>query len=450
MFQRFISSIQKGLNTPLLLPFDKAKAQFGPSMLSAEKLSSTLLKTILGFTLKIGIPFQIFIGLVIIYNVWIIEKSPPLNFYIHIIGSLLQFGVITYYFNRNPYVGLLAFFALNIIFVNIQTYRTHEPGTFAAIVPVFALPSLLLPTKVTLRIILIHTLLFFIVGYIDPSLLNRSDWKTVLFLTWVIIVGFTTVGVGFRRVVQDYVAAIGAFHVERESYQRAEQLREVEREAREFVSFYNHEVGGLFDTLVHTLRKLRRGDHATAADLWEMVDDATGEINHLLDQMGDLAKKGRIAPLQRESLDSQSLVEQAIANVQVVYPTVRFDTEIVLSSIVGDRTFLLRAIETGIRNAAQAVDGQESAFVLISVFPEAGLFVIRIEDNGLGFAPAILAHMQDSLADLAKLPLGVSTKEDGSGRGLPLMQRVALLHGGTLALGNSDGGAWVEIRFPTR
>lgn len=232
--------------------------------------------------------------------------------------------------------------------------------------------------------------------------------------------------------------------------QTVEAARRLEYEAREFVSFYHHEVDSLFKTLAYALRQLRRDERDTAAELWDMVDDATSEINHLLNKMEELAKEGRMAPLRLELLDSPSLVQQAIVNVQVVYPSVRFDTEIVLPTILGDRTFLLRAIETGIRNAAQAVDGQESAFVLISIFPEAGQFVLRIEDNGLGFAPHILVHVQDSLAALAKLPLGISTKEDGSGRGLPLMQRVALLHGGTLALGNGEGGAWVEIRFPAR
>jgi two-component system nitrogen regulation sensor histidine kinase NtrY len=71
--------------------------------------------------------------------------------------------------------------------------------------------------------------------------------------------------------------------------------------------------------------------------------------------------------------------------------------------------------------------------------------VIRISDNGIGLPP-----------DRARLfePY-VTTREKGTGLGLPIVKKIIEEHGGTLALldaeifeGNGHAGAMAEIRLP--
>jgi two-component system nitrogen regulation sensor histidine kinase NtrY len=71
--------------------------------------------------------------------------------------------------------------------------------------------------------------------------------------------------------------------------------------------------------------------------------------------------------------------------------------------------------------------------------------VIRISDNGTGLPP-----------DRARLfePY-VTTREKGTGLGLPIVKKIIEEHGGTLALldapvfdGNDHPGAMAEIRLP--
>jgi two-component system nitrogen regulation sensor histidine kinase NtrY len=71
--------------------------------------------------------------------------------------------------------------------------------------------------------------------------------------------------------------------------------------------------------------------------------------------------------------------------------------------------------------------------------------VIRIADNGIGLPPDRLRLFEPY----------VTTRDKGTGLGLPIVKKIVEEHGGTLALldaevfpGNSHAGAMAEIRLP--
>lgn len=112
--------------------------------------------------------------------------------------------------------------------------------------------------------------------------------------------------------------------------------------------------------------------------------------------------------------------------------------------VAGDAMLLRQAMTNLVDNAlrhGRSEDGH--AEVLLSVFHDAGVPVVRVADDGAG-APA----------DLDVLRPYVAGRSGGTGLGLPLVRWIAERHGAELrieAAGGRDGlhGAAVEMRFPS-
>jgi two-component system nitrogen regulation sensor histidine kinase NtrY len=118
-----------------------------------------------------------------------------------------------------------------------------------------------------------------------------------------------------------------------------------------------------------------------------------------------------------------------------------------------DDTMIGQAVTNLIKNAGEAIESLQEMGAPEGLVPEIrvlmelgeGEAVIRIMDNGIGLPP-----------DRARLfePY-VTTREKGTGLGLPIVKKIIEEHGGTLALldapvfdGQSHAGAMAEIRLP--
>ena len=92
------------------------------------------------------------------------------------------------------------------------------------------------------------------------------------------------------------------------------------------------------------------------------------------------------------------------------------------------------AIRNLIENAWQAAeveaDARRRPSIVLRAFREEGRAIIEVVDNGEGLPPEISARAFDPL---------VTTKAAGVGLGLPLVRRVAQMHG---------GDAWIERTGP--
>ncbi|MCZ8153509.1 MAG: ATP-binding protein, partial [Rhodobacteraceae bacterium] len=118
-----------------------------------------------------------------------------------------------------------------------------------------------------------------------------------------------------------------------------------------------------------------------------------------------------------------------------------------------DATMISQALTNLIKNAGEAIESLHEKGappghrpeIRITFTAEAEAAIIRIMDNGIGLPP-----------DRARLfePY-VTTREKGTGLGLPIVKKIIEEHGGTLALldapvfeGNDRPGAMAEIRLP--
>jgi signal transduction histidine kinase len=90
-----------------------------------------------------------------------------------------------------------------------------------------------------------------------------------------------------------------------------------------------------------------------------------------------------------------------------------------------------------VKNACEALDAH--GCVVVSATREGGHAVLRVTDDGPGIAPEV----RDSL-----FRPGISTKTEGSGLGLAVVQRIASDHRGTLRCSNLPIGAEFALEIP--
>ncbi len=77
---------------------------------------------------------------------------------------------------------------------------------------------------------------------------------------------------------------------------------------------------------------------------------------------------------------------------------------------------------------------------------ETGRLVIEIADSGDGITPEAL---DEALSVFGQLSAGWDRAHEGAGLGLPIVKRLAELHGGTLSLSTTEtGGTLASLRFP--
>lgn len=109
--------------------------------------------------------------------------------------------------------------------------------------------------------------------------------------------------------------------------------------------------------------------------------------------------------------------------------------------VKGDTDLLYRAFYNILANAQQAIQGQGQIFIE-SALPSQGQITLTFRDTGPGFAQGTLDKVMDPF---------FTTKDNGTGLGLPIVQAIIHAHGGTMSIANApQGGALITVCFPAQ
>ena len=200
-------------------------------------------------------------------------------------------------------------------------------------------------------------------------------------------------------------------------------------------------------------RHLAEEEAASLEQLTDVIVRQTNDLRRIVDEFSRFARMPepdrRPHDLVQLVRDAVTLQEAGMDHIQLVatLPDTPLELEI-------DSTMITQALTNLIKNAGEAIETlEESGNAPVGFIPRIDVtmargdqaVVITIADNGIGL-PEDRARLFEPY---------VTTREKGTGLGLPIVKKIIEEHGGTLTLrdapcfeGASHTGALAEIRLP--
>ncbi|MDH2326170.1 PAS domain-containing sensor histidine kinase [Cereibacter sp. SYSU M97828] len=195
-------------------------------------------------------------------------------------------------------------------------------------------------------------------------------------------------------------------------------------------------------------RKFRPVAGDMAGDLEQYTDVIVRQTNDLRRIIDEFSKFARMPEPDRREHDLVRILRDAVTlqaglRIEADLPDAPLPMEL-------DATMMSQAFTNLLKNAGEAIDDKSKTshiqpMIRVTLCTEAETVVIRIADNGAGL-PADRSRLFEPY---------VTTREKGTGLGLPIVKKIVEEHGGTLVLtdgpifeGNAHAGAMAEIRLP--
>ncbi|MEJ6402100.1 sensor histidine kinase NtrY-like [Yoonia sp. 2307UL14-13] len=202
-------------------------------------------------------------------------------------------------------------------------------------------------------------------------------------------------------------------------------------------------------------RKFHRKVGEEADKLDQMTDVIVRQTNDLRRIVDEFSKFARMPEPKLAICDLTKLVRDAVTLQRAGQPGVKIKAKLPKEGILADvdGTMISQALLNLIKNAAEAtetyletkaVDGYQPE-IRVSVLRDDDAVTITIADNGVGL-PEDRSRLFEPY---------VTTRDRGTGLGLPIVKKIIEEHGGTLILtdadtfeGNGHSGACATIQLP--
>lgn len=185
--------------------------------------------------------------------------------------------------------------------------------------------------------------------------------------------------------------------------------------------------------------------NALPASYWPYVEGIRSETESLSQVVTNFLNFARPAQLTLTDVDLRAICERAAEEVRQDARALGGDVDVRgdFGVIEGDEVLLRQAFSNLLRNALEACTGTAGApriVVQAEIDPVLKLFRIAVNDNGPGIAPALRERVFRPF---------FTSKRNGTGLGLALVQKIIVFHNGRVVAGVSPtGGASLQVTLP--
>lgn len=186
----------------------------------------------------------------------------------------------------------------------------------------------------------------------------------------------------------------------------------------------------------------------------EVIVRQTTDLRRIVDEFSKFA---RMPEPERKSIDLTELLQGVLLLQEAGQPEVTFKRDVADGIVTADLdgTMITQALTNLIKNAGEAIETRQEKMPEIATVPEIHVgfsvqddtAVITIADNGIGL-PADRARLFEPY---------VTTRDKGTGLGLPIVKKIIEEHGGQLDLldapvfeGNAHAGALARVTLPVQ
>ncbi|GGL79977.1 PAS domain-containing sensor histidine kinase [Wenxinia marina] len=219
-----------------------------------------------------------------------------------------------------------------------------------------------------------------------------------------------------------------------------------------------HEIKNPLTPIQLSAERIKRKFRAAVGDDADKLDNMTDVIvrqtNDLRRIVDEFSKFARMPEPERRKSDLSALLRDAVTLQEAGQPEVAFAAEIPETPVWADvdQGMISQALTNLIKNAGEAIESRREAGtddapgeIRVNMALEPGAAVLTIADNGVGL-PEDRARLFEPY---------VTTRDKGTGLGLPIVKKIIEEHGGTLTLEDAEPfaegarrGARAVIRLP--
>jgi PAS domain S-box-containing protein len=230
------------------------------------------------------------------------------------------------------------------------------------------------------------------------------------------------------------------------------ELQEADRRKDEFLATLAHELRNPLAPMRNAVQIIRLApqEPVRLEQALSMMERQLKHMVRLIDDLLDIARisRGQLM-LRRERMDLVTAFTNAVETSRPLIEVNRHELELTHPRepvpVDGDLIRLSQVIANMLNNAARYTPA--GGLIQLSLQTEGTDAVVRVVDNGIGFAPGAVPRLFEMFGQLEGLP---NRGEAGLGIGLALVRAIVEMHGGTVRA-ESPGpglGATFVMRIP--
>ena len=273
-----------------------------------------------------------------------------------------------------------------------------------------------------------------------------EDFKAAIAFQWLIVgtimlssaVLFTLLLVFIHRADRVLTLRLAQNRALEENLHMSERLAGMGRVVASIAHEIRNPLGIIRSSAELLLRRTGQTDPRTSGILQAIYDEAV----RLSQTVNDFLDYARPRQPRQDYVDLVEVLKQVLAFQagHIERQGVQLELELEKSlQVKGDKDLLYRALYNLVANALQAMQGAGSLHVSGRTHAD-GRVELALRDSGPGFDPQNLPRAMDPF---------FTTKDSGTGLGLPIVNSIIGSHGGSIRLENAaEGGAVAHIFLP--